>query len=227
MELPAKVVAAAGDRRSGATEIAIVAAEGLLEVADDPGALAASVRALLDGQPAMAPIWHLARAAEAAEPGTALRGLLASFQRDTDAAVRAARSWLDREIGDGAVATVSHSSLVVRVVEGRPTRLPDPPVARTRQEGGSDGAGPAAAGVLGADAIGPADLLNAEGSAELAGRLPTLVVATPAKLVPADVFDRLAAPGFERVPLERLRAIVLGGEVVEPAEAGRRAARLA
>jgi hypothetical protein len=209
MELPAKVVAAAGDRRSGATEIAIVAAEGLLEVADEPRALAASVRALLDGQPAMAPIWHLARAAGAAEPGAALNGLLASFQHDTDAAVRAARSWLDREVGDGAVATVSHSSLVVRVLKGRA------------------GVGPAVAGVLGADAIGPADLLNAAGSAELAGRLPTLVVATAAKLVPAEVFDRLAAPGFERVPLGTLRAVVLGGEVVDPDEAGRRAGLLA
>jgi len=209
MDLPRKVVEAAGDRRSGATEIAIVAAEGLLDGAGDPALLGASAAALVAGQPAMAPMWHLAAAARAADPRSALERLLAALRADTDAAVAAARAWLDARVGPGAVATVSHSSLVERVLAGRAA------------------GGPALAGVLGADAIGPAELLNATGSAELASRLPTLVVATAAKLVPGDAFDRLEAPGFERIPLGSVTAVVLGGEVVEPAEAGRRAARLA
>jgi hypothetical protein len=80
--------------------------------------------------------------------------------------------------------------------------------------------------VVGADALGPEGLLNAVGTRELAGRVPTLVVATAVKLVPAEVFERLGGPGFEAVPLEALAAVVVGPEVLSPAEAGRRAARL-
>ena len=82
-------------------------------------------------------------------------------------------------------------------------------------------------GVVGADAIGPGGLLNADGTRELAGRVPTLVVATAVKLVPTAVFGRLGAAGFEVVPLEALAAVVVGDEVLSPAEAGRRAADLA
>ncbi|MGH2816053.1 MAG: hypothetical protein ACRDLC_12975, partial [Actinomycetota bacterium] len=78
-------------------------------------------------------------------------------------------------------------------------------------------------GLVGADAIGPGALLNAVGTRELAGRLPTLVVATAVKLVPAEVFGRLGGPGFEVVPLETLAAMVVGAEVLSPAETGRRA----
>jgi hypothetical protein len=209
VDVPEKVLAAANDRRSGASEIAMVAAEGLLEVARYPRALTASVASLVKGQPAMAPIWHLVRAAQAPDPDTALRTLLGSLQHDTDAAVTAGRAWLDRQIGRSPAATVSHSSLVARVLAGREV-----------DDRGS-------VGVIGADAIGPDELLNADGSAALARRLPTLVVATEVKLVPNDVFERLVAPGFERIPLEQVAAVVLGGEIVEPAEAGRRAAALA
>jgi translation initiation factor 2B subunit (eIF-2B alpha/beta/delta family) len=81
-------------------------------------------------------------------------------------------------------------------------------------------------GVVGADAIGPGALLNAVGTRELVGRVPTLVVATAVKLVPAVVFGRLGGPGFEVVPLEEVAAVVVGTEVLSPAEAGRRAAGL-
>jgi len=58
---------------------------------------------------------------------------------------------------------------------------------------------------------------------ELAARLPTLVVATAIKLVPAEAFAALAGPGFEAVPLDAVTAVVIGDQVVSPAEAGRRA----
>ena len=83
-----------------------------------------------------------------------------------------------------------------------------------------------ALGVVGADAIGPGAVLNAVGTRELAGRLPTLVVATGIKLVPAEVFGRLGGAGFEAVPLEAVAAVVVGNEVLSPAEAGRRAQAL-
>lgn len=213
--LPAAVLAAAADRRGGALEVAATALDGLLEVADDPPLLEQAVAALLSGQPAMAPVWHLAEAARAPDPRSALAGLRRRLDADADAAVAAATAWLRRHHATtpGAVATVSHSSLVTRVL----ARAADP-----EEEGPRRGTAPVV-GVVGADAVGPVALLNAAGTRELAARLPTLVVATPVKLVPAEVFGRLGGPGFEVVPLEAVAAVVVGAEVLSPAEAGRRA----
>jgi hypothetical protein len=212
--LPAAVLAAASDRRGGALEVAATALDGLLEVADDPPLLERSVTALLAGQPAMAPIWHLAQAARAPEPPAALAALRHDLATDADAAVAAAATWLRDRLAarPGSVATVSHSSLVDRVLArvGAGAAPGDPVVA-----------------VVGADAIGPGALLNAVGTRELVGRLPTLVVATAVKLVPATVFGRLGGEGFEVVPLEAVAAVVVGAEVLSPAEAGRRARDLA
>jgi hypothetical protein len=219
--LPAAILAAAADRSGGASEVAATALDGLLQVADDPELLEAAVAALLAGQPAMAPLWHLARAARGPRPAAALAGLRASLEADADAAVEAATGWLRRRLagaGPEAVATVSHSSLVDRVL----ARLAAPAA-------GGVGAGAArvrgrqVVGLVGADAIGPAAFLNAVGTGELAARLPTLVVATAIKLLPAAAFGRLAGPGFEAVPLAAVAAVVVGPEVLSPAEAGRRA----
>ncbi|HKE99499.1 MAG TPA: hypothetical protein VKG45_11275 [Actinomycetes bacterium] len=207
--IPAQVLAAAADRRSGATPIALAAADGLLAVADRPELLAEAVRVLVAGQPAMAPVWHLARAARAADPRAALEALRAALRADTRAAVMVARAWLEQ--AGGPAATLSSSSLVDQVLAGR------------RRAGEGE---PAAAGIIGADAIGPRALVNAAGSGALAARLPTLVVAVPAKLVPAGPFEGMLAPGFERVPLERFAAVVVGAELLTPRQAGRRAAAL-
>jgi hypothetical protein len=218
--LPPAVLAAAADREGGATEVAATALDGLLELAGEPDRLEQAVAVLLAGQPAMAPMWHLASAARAPDPRAALTELRRRLDADTTAAVTAAGAWLRRRLAihPGAVATVSHSSLVDRVLaqlEAEPASLVPRPSATP------------VVGVVGADAIGPAGLLNAAGTGELAARLPTLVVATAVKLVPAAPFDRLAGPGFETVPLEAVAAVVVGPEVLSPAEAGRRAAALA
>jgi hypothetical protein len=209
--LPAAIRAAATDRSGGATEVAAKALDGLLQVADDPRLLETAVATLLAGQPAMAPPWHLARAARGRRPAAALAGLRARMEADAEEAVEAAAGWLRRRLagaGREAVATVSHSSLVDRVL----ARL-GPAAAEGRQ----------VVGLVGADAIGPEALLNAAGTGELAARLPTLVVATAIKLLPAEAFGRLAGPGFEAVPLDAVAAVVVGGEVLSPAAAGRRA----
>jgi hypothetical protein len=206
--LPPAVLAAAGDRRGGAAEVAATALDGLLELAGDPARLEEAVGVLLAGQPAMAPIWHLARAARAPDPAAALADLRRHLASDADAAVAEATAWLQRHLADhpGAVATVSHSSLVDRVLARLGPVEADPVV-----------------GLVGADAVGPGGVLNAVGTRALAERLPTLVVATAIKLVPGEVFERLAGPGFEVVPLEAVAAVVVGPEVLSPAEAGRRA----
>jgi hypothetical protein len=232
--LPAAVLAAAGDRRGGAVEVAARAVDGLLEAAGDPALLEEAVAVLLAGQPAMAPIWHLAATARAPDPAAALTALRHHLAADADAAVTAATAWLEEHLAGhpGPVATVSHSSLVARVltrVDARfthPTRRQVPrwgSVAEPEGEGSGLSTAPVV-GVVGADAIGPGAVLNAVGTRELAGRVPTLVVATAVKLVPEGVFGRLAGPGFEVVPLGAVRAVVVGGEVLSPAAAGRRAA---
>jgi hypothetical protein len=211
--LPPAVLAAAHDRRGGASEVAATALDGLLEAAGDPDLLERAVAVLLAGQPAMAPIWHLAVAARGADPRAALAGLRGRLAADADAAVVAATAWLRRRgAGDrGAVATVSHSSLVDRVLD----RLG--PSNSTSELDTRE----VLAGVVGADAVGPAAFLNAVGTRELVERVPTLVVATPIKLVPGEVFGRLAGPGFEAVPLASVAAVAVGGAVLSPARAGR------
>ena len=220
--LPAAVRDAAADRRGGATEVAARALDGLLEVAGDPRRLEAAVAALLAGQPAMAPVWHLARAARGPDPHGALAGLRARLGADADAAVDAAAAWLHPRLaggGRGTVATVSHSSLVDRVL----ARL-GPGAGGSPGATGAAGEARPVVGLVGADAVGPEALLNAAGTGELASRLPTLVVATAIKLLPGEAFARLAGPGFEAVPLRAVAAVVVGPAVLSPAEAGRLAA---
>jgi hypothetical protein len=243
LPLPAAVLAAAGDRRGGASEVAAVAVDGLLELAGDRARLDEAVAVLLAGQPAMAPMWHLAHAAAASDPQQALRELRRLLDAEADAAVAAAVRWLAAR--PGPVRTVSHSSLVDRVLAslggpdadasltgGLPLGSSRPPTTgvgaslSSPPDPPATGGLPLGSGLVGADAIGPSALLNAAGTGTLAAQVPTLVVTTSLKLVPAGAFDRLAAPGFEAVPLSSLAAVALGGELLEPAEAGRRAAAL-
>ena len=234
--LPVAVLAAADDRSGGALEVAATAVDGLLEVTDDPALLEEAVGVLLAGQPAMAPIWHLAVAARGPDPPSALAGLRRHLHTDADAAVTTATAWLrEQQATPASVATVSHSSLVQRVLAALAHEGPPSSVGSSAPRWGSVAEpGTASArvsttptlGVVGADAVGPQGLLNAAGTRELTGRVPTLVVATAVKLVPAEVFERLGGPGFEVVPLEALAAVVIGPEVLSPAEAGRRAAQL-
>lgn len=207
--LPQAVLAAARDRQAGASEIARRAIDGLLEVAGDRALLEAGAAALLAGQPAMAPVWHVGRAARAADPAASLAELRRRLDTEAGQAAAAAAAWL-RARG-GPVRTVSHSSLVDLVLD----RL------------GKDAAGDpsrAEVAVAGADAVGPAEFLNATGTGDLVARVPAILVTTSIKLVPEPAFARLSAPGFERVPLAAVAAVAIGGEVVDPAEAGRRAA---
>jgi hypothetical protein len=216
--LPGAILQASSDRRGGATEVARRALDGLLEIAGERELLDLAARELLRGQPAMAPVWHLAAAARSDDPAAALAGLRERLDRDEAGAVEVAAGWLRKWLADrpGPVATVSHSSQVNAVLRHLDQRVVVADAGRRN----------AVVALVGSDAIGPRALLNAAGTRLLAARLPTLVVSTSLKLVPAGVFARLAAPGFEAVPLDLVTAVALGPELLAPAAAGRRAAAL-
>src|SRR6266702_3668455 len=92
--LPSAIVQAANDRRGGATEVARRALDGLLEIAAAPDLLALAAEVLLEGQPAMAPIWHLAGAARSEDPAAALADLRERLDHDGAAVVEVAASWV-------------------------------------------------------------------------------------------------------------------------------------
>src|SRR6266511_548384 len=154
--LPSAIVQAASDRRGGATEVARRALDGLLEIAGDPGLLALAAEVLLEGQPAMAPIWHLAGAARSDDPAAALAGLRERLDHDGAAAVEVAASWVRKWLDKrpGPVATVSHSSQVNAVLQHLGQRVVVAEAGRRN----------AVVALVGSDAIGPKALLNAAGA---------------------------------------------------------------
>jgi hypothetical protein len=207
--LTARLAAAVADETSGATEIVREVIDGLLALADDPGLVRNTADVLAARLRWCGPMWHVTAAAHADRPQLALRSLRRRLDLDADRSIATAVRLLTER--DCAVRTAPGSSLVGAVLAA----LSQPSVPPT-----------GVVGLVGADGLGPAELLNIAGTRELAETVPTVVVATSAKLVPHEVFERTGAPGFERIPLVLFESVVLDGEVVAPAEAGRRAASL-
>jgi hypothetical protein len=206
--LPTALQEALTTKTAGATGVARLAIAGLVELADDRGALEQAAALLRARLPGYAPIWHIGNAVHGDEPVAALLRIRDELDEAADRSVAAAAQWAaDR---GGAVAVAPSSSVVSRVL-ARLGRVPDD-------------AAPIA--LAGADAIGPHEVLNIKGTAELADRLPTLVVTTALKLVPESVFARLGAPVFERIPLSAFAAVALDGEILDPEDVGRRAAAI-
>jgi hypothetical protein len=194
---------------AGATGVARLVIQGLLEIVDDRAELRRATDFLNARLTGYGPIWHLTRAAHGDEPAAALRRIRDELEQAVDNSVKAAVDWVTRS-GGGPVAVAPSSSIIERVL----AELGPPP------------AGEPAIALAGADAIGPDRVLNIRGTLELARRLPTLVVTTGLKLVPGPVFERLGAPVFEPIPLRQFAAVVIDGEVFSPAAAGSRAATL-
>jgi hypothetical protein len=207
--LTSRLAAAVADETSGATEIVREVIDGLLALADDPGRVRDSADVLAARLPWCGAMWHVVAAAHADRPRFALRTLRQRLDLGADRSIAtAARLVAERGC---AVRSAPGSSLVGAVLAAGPQ--PSGPTTGVL-------------GLVGADGLGPTDLLNMTGTRELAETVPTIVVTTSAKLVPADAFERLGARGFERVPLALFESVVLDGEVLEPVEAGRRAASL-
>ncbi|MFB9235685.1 hypothetical protein ACFFWC_09040 [Plantactinospora siamensis] len=207
--LPSRLVAAVEDERSGATDVTRNVIDALFEVLDDGTALDAALDLIERRLTWCAPAWLVARTARRPDRVPALRALLYGIDRDVDRSIATAVELLARR--GGPVRTVAGSMLVDTVVG----RLPEP--VGTAEP----------TGLVGADAVGPTAIFNSIGTASLARTMPTIVVTTSIKLVPEAPFARLSGAIFERIALDRFEAVVLDGEVLTPAEAGRRAAALA
>jgi hypothetical protein len=211
--LSPRLSAAVADRTSGATGVARQVIDGLIELAEEPRLLRSTAELLPGLMPGYASMWHIARAARAHDPAGALRAIRDQLDFAVGRSVAVAtKLLLDR---GGGVRTAPSSSLVKAVVMGLPPGRVDQPTW----------SGPAT-GVAGADAISPTTVLNIRGTLALAREMPTIVVSTSLKLVPENVFGRLGAPQFEAIPLSLFEAVVLDGDVLSPAEAGQRAARV-
>jgi len=195
---------------AGATGVARLVIQGLLEVIDDPALVAEATEFLTAELPGYAPIWHIANAARSDEPAGALRRIRGDLDQAVENTVKAALTWVGER--GGPVTSAPSSSIVSQVL----AQLVPEAVA-----------GDPVVALAGADAIGPTMVLNIRGTRELAGRLPTLVVTTALKLVPEPVFARLGAPVFEHIPLDAFVGVVLDGEILSPEEVGRRAAATA
>jgi len=227
----------AADRKSGAAQIARAAAEALKGVAVpdvDP-----AIRLLLAGHPAMAPLWRLASdVLSAPEPSSGADAFLHRLESDGAAAstlVPDLPPWL---------LTISYSSTVAQAVTQARVRLltcmrSDPggegermaqavvPVrARVIEDEEAIGLVPAAAVVVGADAVTPSGLVNKVKTRALAEAarqkdVPCYAVAGDSKFVEADL--PVETP-FERVPLELFTAIATSAGLLSSAEAAERAA---
>jgi translation initiation factor 2B subunit (eIF-2B alpha/beta/delta family) len=233
-----RIRAAAGDRESGASEIALRAAEALSALPRSD--LQQAVAALVRGHPSMAPLWRLgsealestdhagaamgcARRLAAEQKGVAVRAaallsgtvLVQSYSGTVVAAVVVAgvRALCARSEPGGAGALTA-SRLNERGIEAHVVEDKDAPHHAARAD----------AVLTGADAVGPGGVVNEVGTRRLAeaaiaaGRR-ALVLAGSSKLVAAD----LPAPHpFERIPLEVFSGIVTEDETLDPVEAGRR-----
>jgi translation initiation factor 2B subunit (eIF-2B alpha/beta/delta family) len=238
-----RVREAATDRRGGAGEIALRAAEALAALpASD---LEDAVRSLVTGQPGMAPLWRLGTAVMEADDH---RAAAASFAR----MLLEERSGLARNAAATLgtferVVTHSYASSVVAAVASTGARAAcarsDPGgegevMARTLRARGVAASvvtdlaalGAAASGVpvvAGADAVGSGGIVNKVGTRGLAGAAregggSSFIVAGTSKLLAVDLPVRHP---FERIPLDVIDHVITESDVLGPGEVMVRAGR--
>jgi hypothetical protein len=209
--IPAGLVALTSVRGVGCTGVTLRAISELEEIADHPELVTQCVRYLRRELAGYASLWHLERALAVGDAATELPRFAAHLERSAAAAVDTAYALLAGR--SGGFVTAPSSGLTRRLL----ARLGVPEMPAS---------GAVRTGLAGADAVGPGEILNIVGTRDLAARLPTVVVTTPDRLVPGGVFETLGSPLFERIPLSSFEAVVVGDEVLTPAEAGARAAAL-
>jgi translation initiation factor 2B subunit (eIF-2B alpha/beta/delta family) len=237
-ELRATLSAIAADRESGAAQIARAAAKALRAV--KPPDLHAAIRLLVEGHPAMAPLWRLATdVLTASDPARGADDFLRRLDSDGLAALLLAPQ-LPR-----TVLTISFSSSVIEVVRNGPVDLllcmrsepggegermamaARPTPARVIEDDEAIARVPAEVVVVGADAVTPFGLINKAKTGALAEAarsrgVSCYVVAGDSKFVEAEL--SLVAP-FEHVSLDLFTAIATPAGLVSPGEAGELAKR--
>lgn len=233
------VRSAAGDRTSGATEIVRRAAEALAALPRQD--VEAAVLTLVRGQPSMAPLWRLGGEVLSSKEHvrTAREFAIRVAAEPDEVAQRAA------DLLTGAVVVHSWSSTLVAVVaaagvravcarsepggEGVTTaaRLADMGVDARLVEDEEARAAVSGAGavVMGADAVGPAGVINKIGTRALAEEArrhgtPCYAVAGASKLLGADL---PAAEPFERTPLDLFTLMITSDGALPPEEVAPRA----
>lgn len=204
---------------------------------------------LLRAHPAMAPVWRLLSAALADEPGRASRRFLAQIEAEPAALAHAA-SWV---IGRRAVI-LTHSSSSSVVAALRSARKRVSVVICTESNPGGEGkrlarhlaregfavatvpdtammgaAERADVVITGADAVTEDGAVNKVGTYLLAlaareSGTPCYTIAGSSKLIPSSVWERVAAPLYERTPLGLFDGIIAERGTLSPA-AVRRAVR--
>lgn len=235
----AEVRGAASDRASGASEIGLRAAEALAALPRSD--LQEAVATLVRGHPSMAPLWRLGSEVLHGEDHAAVARTFARRLRAEGEGVAARAAGLI----SGTVVVHSYSGTVVAAVAAAGARalcaLAEPgglgtlTAARLKERGieaevvrdeeAAEHAARADATLTGADAVGPAGVVNEIGTLRLAeaatsaGR-PAIVVAGSSKLIAAD----LPAPHpFERAPLAAFTVIVTERGELDPGQAEGRA----
>jgi translation initiation factor 2B subunit (eIF-2B alpha/beta/delta family) len=228
----------ASDRESGAAQIARSAAEALRTL-PRPDAHAA-IRLIIEAHPSMAPLWRLATdVLSAPDPAAGAGAFLHRMESDAGAASVLA------PVLPPLLLTISFSSSVIEAVRmarvrrltcmrsdpgGEGERMAEavaPVRARVMEDEQAIELVPAAAVVIGADAVTPTSLVNKLKTRALAeaakGKgVPCYAVAGDTKFVDAEL--PVKAP-FEHVPLELFTAIATPAGLLSPAQAAERAAR--
>jgi translation initiation factor 2B subunit (eIF-2B alpha/beta/delta family) len=235
------VHSAAEDRVSGASEIALRAAEALAALPRSD--LADAVSALVRGHPSMAPLWRLgSQVLDVEDHAAAASAFAAALRAEQKAVVARAADLLHGTVllqsySGTAVAAVVTAGVRALCARSEPGGAGELAAARLTERGiearvveDEEAAGHAARAdivLTGADAVGPGGVVNEVGTRRLAEAAVTagrraLVLAGSSKLVAAD----LPAPHpFERIPPEAFTAIVTDAETLDPAEATRRSMR--
>ncbi len=228
----------ATDRESGAAQIAMAAAEALKEVTVPN--LDAAIRLLLQGHPAMAPLWRLASdVLSASDPVRGANDFIHRLEADS-----AAGSALAPQLPP-SLLTISFSSSVIEMVRGarvhmlscmrsepggegeRMARAVAPVRARVIEDEEAIALVPGAAVVVGADAVSPSGLVNKVKTRALAEAarekgVPRYAIVGETKFLRAEL--PIQAP-FQRVPLELFTAIATPAGLLSPTEAGELASR--
>ncbi len=213
---------AAGDRSSGAAEIARKVAGALGRLPDN--SVMPAIERLLRGHPSMAPLWRLAtEILSSPDRASAARRFLLLLEADRDAAEA-----LETNVAGRRILTISYSSSILRLVrQARPQAVlcmrSDPggeglraasamsawTVANVVEDDEATNDVPADLVVVGADAVTTDSVINkvktrALAEAARAKGIPTYAVAGEVKFIGAEI---PVTTDFEATPLELFSAI--------------------